>query len=80
MFYYDYTYVLFMLPCIIISLICQVRVKTAFSKYSKIPNTRGMTGAQAAEYVLRQNPITSIRVQMLSAFPTRFTIRRLSPR
>ena len=36
MFYYDYTYVLFMLPCIIISLICQVRVKTAFSKYSKI--------------------------------------------
>lgn len=63
MFYYDYTYVLFMLPCIIISLICQVRVKTAFSKFSKIPNSRGMTGAQAAEYVLRQNNVTGVRIE-----------------
>ena len=63
MFYFDYTYILFMIPCIIISLICQVRVKTAFSKYGSIPNSRGMTGAQASEYVLRQNGVTDVRIE-----------------
>ena len=63
MFFYDYTYVLFMLPCIILSLICQVRVKSAFSKYAQVPNTRGMTGAQAAEYVLRHNNVTGVRIE-----------------
>ena len=63
MLYFDYTYILFMIPCIIISLICQVRVKTAFSKYGSIPNSRGMTGAQAAEYVLRQNGVTDVRIE-----------------
>ncbi len=63
MFYFDYTYILFMIPCIIITLICQVRVKTAFSKYAGIPNSRGMTGAQAAEYVLRQNGVTDVRIE-----------------
>lgn len=66
MFYFDYTYMLFMLPCIILSLICQVRVKSAFSKYGKIPNSRRMTGAQAAEYVLRQNGVTGVRIEHVS--------------
>ena len=66
MFYFDYTYIVFMLPCIIISLICQVRVKSAFSKYSAIPNSRGMTGAQAAEYVLRQNNVTGVRIERVA--------------
>ena len=55
-----------MLPCIILSLICQVRVKSAFSKYGKIPNSRRMTGAQAAEYVLRQNGVTGVRIEHVS--------------
>lgn len=63
MFYFDYTYVLFMLPCVIVTLICQVRVKSAFSKYGKIPNSRHMTGAQAAEYVLRHNGVTGVRIE-----------------
>lgn len=63
MFYFDYTYIIFLLPCVILSLICQVRVKTAFSKYGKIPNSRRMTGAQAAEYVLRNNGVTGVRIE-----------------
>lgn len=63
MFYFDYTYMVFMIPCIIITLICQIRVKTAFSKYGQIPNSRSMTGAQAAEYVLRQNGVTGVRIE-----------------
>ena len=66
MFYFDYTYMLFMLPCIILSLICQVRVKSAFSPYGQMPTSRRMTGAQAAEYVLPQNGGTGVRIEHVS--------------
>lgn len=66
MFYFDYTYLIFMIPCVIITLICQVRVKSAFSKYSQIPNSRRMTGAQAAEYVLRHNDVAGVRIERVA--------------
>ena len=83
MFYFDTTYLIFILPCVILSLICQVRVKSAFSKYSQIPNSRGMTGAQAAEYVLRQNGVTGVRIERVSGnltdhFDPRSNVIRLS--
>ena len=66
MFYFDTTYLIFLLPCVILSLICQIRVKSAFSKYGQIPNSRHMTGAQAAEYVLRHNGVTGVRIEHVS--------------
>lgn len=47
------TYLIFMLPALILGLFAQFRVKSAFSKYSKIRNGSGLTGAQAAQYMLR---------------------------
>ena len=83
MIYFDTTYLIFILPCVIISLICQIRVKSAFSKYSQIPNSRRMTGAQAAEYVLRQNGVTGVRIEHVSGnltdhFDPRTNVIRLS--
>ena len=46
---FDWTYLVFILPCVLLSLFCQIRVSSAFSKYSQVPNSRRMTGAQAAE-------------------------------
>ena len=60
---FDYTYLVFIVPCIILSLVCQIAVKSAFSKYSRVPNSRHMTGAQAADYVLRQNGVTGVRIE-----------------
>lgn len=37
-----------MIPVFIFATYCQIKVKTSFSKYSKVRNRRGMTGAQAA--------------------------------
>ena len=59
---FDWTYLVFIVPCIIITLICQIKVQSTFSKYSKIRNSRNITGAQAAEYVLRQNGVTGVRI------------------
>lgn len=80
---FDWTYLAFILPCVIISMICQAKVTSAFSKYSKITNSRGMTGAQAAEYVLRQNGVSGVRIERVSGkltdhFDPRTNVIRLS--
>ena len=41
-----------MIPVFIFATYCQIKVKTSFSKYSKVRNRRGMTGAQAAYELL----------------------------
>ena len=80
---FDWTYLVFIVPCIIITLICQVKVQSTFSKYSKIRNSRNITGAQAAEYVLRQNGVTGVRIEhvagsMTDHFDPRTNVIRLS--
>lgn len=64
--YYDWTYFAIMIPCLILSLFCSAKVKSAFSKYSKIRNSRSMTGAQAAEALLRLNGVTGVRIERVS--------------
>lgn len=86
MFYFygfDWTYLVFILPCIVISIICQANVSSAFTKYSKMPNSRNMTGAMAAEYVLRQNGVTGVRIEQVAGklsdhFDPRSNVIRLS--
>lgn len=80
---FDWTYIVFILPCIIITLICQVKVKSTFAKYSNVRNSRNMTGAQAAEYVLRQNGVTGVRIEHVAGnlsdhFDPRTNVIRLS--
>lgn len=65
-YYFDYTYFLFMLPAFIISIFAQVKVNSTFSKYSKVKNFNGLTGAQAAEKVLSQNGITGVVIEHVS--------------
>ena len=82
-YYYDWTYILFMIPCVIITLFAQVKVQSAYTKYSKVANTRGMTGAQAAQYVLSSNGVTNVRIEPVSGkmtdhFDPRTNVIRLS--
>ena len=46
-------YFLLLIPAVLLSLWAQAQVSGNFSKYSKVPNRRRLTGAQAAEAVLR---------------------------
>lgn len=80
---FDWTYLVFIVPCIIITLICQINVKSTFSKYSKIRNSRNLTGAQAAEYVLRKNGVMGVRIEQVAGsmtdhFDPRTNVIRLS--
>lgn len=62
-FFYGYfEYLLWMLPAIIISLIAQAKVKSTYSKYSKVINRMGLTGAEAARRVLSAGGVTNVQI------------------
>jgi len=63
---FDQWYFILIIPAIIISLIAQMKVKSTFAKYSKIPTMRGLTGAQAAEAVLRKNGVIGVQIERVS--------------
>lgn len=58
----DWTYFVFVLPFLIISILASISVKSTFRKYSEQISVRGITGAQAAERVLRSNGISNVRI------------------
>ena len=64
--YFDWTYVVLVLPCVLLSLWASSSVKTTFNKYSKQFSRRGITGAQAAERVLRANGVYGVQIQRVS--------------
>lgn len=64
--YIDWTYVVLILPAILLSLWASRRVDSTFRKYQQQYNYRGMTGAQAARYVLDRNGLSSIRIEHIS--------------
>lgn len=55
-----------MIPVFLFALFCQAKVKSSFSKYSKVANKRGMTGADAAYQLLRLNGITDVKIKKIS--------------
>ena len=59
--YFDWTYLLVIVG-IVLSMIASSRVKNTFEQYSKVYAVRGMTGAQAAQYILRQEGITDVTI------------------
>ena len=61
--YFDWTYVVLVLPCVLLSLWASSSVNATFSKYAKQYSRRGITGAQAAERVLRANGVSGVRIE-----------------
>ena len=62
-YFFDYTYFIFILPALAVSLIAQILVQTTFHKYENVRNGRGVTGEQAAGAVLRANGLPPIPVR-----------------
>ena len=60
--YLDYTYVIYVLPAILLSLIAQAMVKGRFAKFNQVASKRGITGAQAAAILLRTNGINDVKI------------------
>ena len=64
--FFDWTYVVLVLPCVILSLWASSSVNSTFKKYSSQHSRRGITGADAAQRVLRANGVAGVRVERVS--------------
>ena len=65
-FYFDWTYMVLVLPCIILSLWASSNVKSTFNRYSKQYSSRRITGAEAANRVLSASGVTGVRIERVS--------------
>lgn len=63
--FYDPTYFLVLIG-VVLSLVASARVKSTFQRYSQMRNSRGMTGAQAAEQVLHGAGIYDVRIERVA--------------
>lgn len=63
MVWYDYYYIILVLPAVLLSLIAQIAVKSTYSKMSRIKNVSGLTGAAAAARVLSYYGINNVRIE-----------------
>lgn len=64
MFYYtDIYYLILVLPALIIAMIAQGMVQSAYKKYSKVSSGRGYTAAEITRRILDDNGLSHIRIE-----------------
>ena len=66
MYYYDWTYFIIVVPVFILAMVASGNVKSTFRKYAKVYSASRITGAEAAERVLRGHGVTNVRVEQIS--------------
>ena len=68
MYYYgfDWSYVVLVLPCILLSLWASANVNSTFKKYSGQFSRRHLTGAEAAQRVLSAHGVRGVRIERVS--------------
>lgn len=81
-YYYDSTYIL-VIAAFLLSLFASFGVNSAFSKYSKKLNSRGITAADAARRILNSNGLSDVKIEHVSGnlsdhFDPRTNVVRLS--
>lgn len=63
---FDWTYLVLVLPCLLLSLWASAQVNSTFKRYSTQISARRITGADAARRVLQQHGIGGVRIERVS--------------
>ena len=66
MYYFDWTLLVLVLPCMLLAGLASANVNATFKRYSTQYSRRGLTGAQAAQRVLSSNGVTGVRIERVS--------------
>ena len=64
-FGFDPVYFVFLAPAIILSIWAQFRVRRAYSRYSKVRSSTGLTGQQIARRMLDAEGVAGVRIEMV---------------
>ena len=63
---FDWTYLVIVLPCLLLSMWASSSVNSTFNKYAKVNSIRRLTGAEAAQRVLSANGVRGVRIERVS--------------
>ncbi len=63
MFYWDPMYFVFALPALLLAFWAQMRVRSAYNKYLRVPNSRGISGSEAAERLLSSQGLSGVGIE-----------------
>ena len=79
----DMNYIILILPALLFSMWAQHMVTSRFKKYSRVITANGLTGAEAAQEVLRKNGVSDVRIEPVAGnltdhFDPRDNVIRLS--
>ncbi len=64
--FYDYYYIVLVLPMILIAMFAQFNVQGTFKKYSKVISSRRMTGYDAARRILDANGLKNVEIKRVA--------------
>jgi len=64
-FFYDPTWII-ILPALILTIWAQSNINSAYSKYSRVMNRRGMTGYDAARKILDMNGLQNVKIEHIA--------------
>lgn len=83
MYLYDNTFLL-MIPAFLLMMLAQIWVNSAYKRWSQVRNTRGITGAQAAQQLIQSGGLGQVtlegtREHMGDHYDPRKRVLRLSP-
>lgn len=62
MFFLDPRYILFMAPAFLLMILVQWYVSSSYSKWSRVPSRLRISGAQAAEQLIRYGGLPNVRI------------------
>jgi len=82
--YFWYWDLILLVPAFLLSLYAQYKVKSTFNRYSDVPSSRGITGAQAARMLLDSAGLMSVGVEVAGStlsdhYDPRSRVLTLSP-
>ena len=66
--WYDPTFLIFIVPAMILGFIAQAAVQGRFKQYSQVATMRGLTGAQVARQILDTNGLSSVSIEETQGF------------
>lgn len=84
MFFFDPTYLMYMLPGLVLTLLAQVWVNSTYNKWSQVRNQAGLTGAEAAHQLLGYAGMRDVQLDQVGGklsdhYDPRSRTLRLSP-
>lgn len=63
MFFFDYYYIILVVPAILISVFAQAKVQSTYKKYAKVMSKSGLTSHEVTRKILDKAGLTNVRIE-----------------